>query len=539
MSEPNDKPPIRLFDYDVGAYGASEFATKAHLKERGFGEEKPHFVAYGIAEHKSGRAYDICADMSKHIMVLGDTRAGKLTTVLAQKVMSYDGPLAVFDMKNGELALLFAQYRRDVLGRKVVIFDKNNIVATALQMPSMGINVLDHIDPKGDSFFEDCLLVADGMIMDQDTRDPHWPTEGIAIIAGVIAFVKTAPMLLLPEQTLGRSLLQVRKIFNLPPKQFHELVSGKYKQEEDGTYTLLKPGMLHSQNEYVRDAAARILNKSDKERSSVISTVHANTHFLDNQSSRNALVKSEFTYQCLHEGDVDIFHVFEAKRIRQESRLTRILFNALWSAVSGFSAPPKKDILVIIEEMAVQGRLNTVEDLFAVSAGIGIKLCGVWQDLNQLYDTYSERKGKSMLANCGAVHFVGVNDSDTEEFIVKRCGKTTLSLITEASSESRAQFFADPIYLSKEDSLLSRHLIESSEAITLHRAFQIILLNGAYPVIAWKVPHFLDQRFRDRKGKPLYNSPIKFADTPPPPCYDFTKAGLDIRSLVAPYVLGG
>ncbi len=75
--------------------------------------------------------------------------------------------------------------------------------------------------------------------------------------------------------------------------------------------------------------------------------------------------------------------------------------------------------------------------------------------------------------------------------------------------------------------------------MTLPRTRQIIYLNGAGPCLAYKIPYFLDAKFRDQKtGLPLFSIHPDHEDRPLPPAYDFSKPGLDIDAIVAPYLVG-
>jgi len=539
----NTHQASRLFIRDMNAHGAAEFATRKHLQERGFGSDKPHFMAYGMAAHIKEGAFDIGSDLKMSRFYLGGTRSGKLTCAIAQFCLTYPGPLVVMDNKSGEIAKIVALYRKNIMGRNVILFDKNDCAASALGIKAQRITFIDDIDPKNDSFVEDCFDFAEAIVMsDQGSnKDQHWDIEAIALIAGLTAYVKTAPLSQLPDPAAGRTMEQIRCILTLTPQRFKEVIAGKYIEEEnkDGTeIKLVMPGMVHAQHRFVAKSAGRILSKEHKEMSSVKSTALANTHFLDTESTYHATAASDFSFSDLEDGETDIFIITDAERIETEARLNRLVLSQVTKRVARFKKKPAINIAIILEEMAAMGRHRVAEKLFSVFAGLGVVVLAVMQDLNQLFSIYGDM-GRSMLANSGSVHFLGVNDPTTAEYIEKHCGKTTLHLLSEDSVKRRAGLLQDPKYFSKDDTLIQRLLVPVEESLTMHRGIQLILVNGANPAVSWKVPYFLDARFRDRKGKPIYTPHPDYADLPLPKSYDFTYPGLDIESLIAPYMVGG
>ena len=80
-------------------------------------------MGYGMSEHAKGRAYQITTSTQKHLLTVAPTRSGKLLTASMPRCLEHLGSLVALDVKDGELALIAARYRRDVLGHKVVIID--------------------------------------------------------------------------------------------------------------------------------------------------------------------------------------------------------------------------------------------------------------------------------------------------------------------------------------------------------------------------------------------------------------------------------
>lgn len=119
------------------------------------------------------------------------------------------------------------------------------------------------------------------------------------------------------------------------------------------------------------------------------------------------------------------------------------------------------------------GRLAVIESAYGLMAGYGMQLHMIVQDFNQLSSIY-EKRWQTFIANSGVIQVFGTNDLMTAEYISKLCGVTTIESLSQRSAEKRAGLFADPQYLSREDSLISRKLITPEEIITMHPAAQIL-----------------------------------------------------------------
>ena len=80
--------------------------------------------------------------------------------------------------------------------------------------------------------------------------------------------------------------------------------------------------------------------------------------------------------------------------------------------------------LVVLDEFPQLGRLESIETALAISAGNGIKMCLVCQDVNQLNKEYT--KDNSIAANCHAHVYFTPQDEATAEAISRILGNRTL-----------------------------------------------------------------------------------------------------------------
>ena len=178
-----------------------------------------------------------------------------------------------------------------------------------------------------------------------------------------------------------------------------------------------------------------------------------------------------------------------------------------------------------------------VETAFGLMAGYGMILKGFLQDFNQLKSLYNDN-WETIIANCGVIQCCGVNDVFTCDYLSKLCGTSTVEFVSEASAQYRAGLASDPNYYSRDDQVISRPLITPSEIRVMHPSSQLLILANAHPVTVYKTAYFLDNRYRDKQGKPLFDIHPDYADKPPSKPVDFTKVGLDIGAVLDPVFNG-
>lgn len=533
MQRPNIgiQNPARIYSRDPDLHGSSKLATKNYLRRKGYGEGGRIFLGYGLAEEHKGKAYPITSRTKKHILTAAPTRSGKLVASSAIACLEHKGSLFALDVKDGELALITAMYRRDVLGHKIILIDPWDLVASRLGISPSRFNVFDWLDPDGDDFVEDSIIIADTLVTDRGVRDPFWSDEARALVMGLILYVAATPTVLMPTEKQSRDIPQVRRLLNLSPKDFKILVGGEFEEDQDGNKTLIRPGMAQSSNEHVRSAASRILNKSQKEFSSILSTAQQNTHFLESPRIQRTLNESDFSFSDLENGQTDIYIILPAGRLFTYHRFLRMLVGIGITAVSRFQTKPNPPVYFLLEEMAALGRMEIIEAAYGLLAGYGMQFHGVTQDFNQLLSLYGDR-WQTFIANSGVLQVFGTRDLMTAEYTSRLCGVTTIESLSEFSAERRAELFSDPHYLSKDDSLISRSLVTPDEVMTMSPAIQLLIMSHAHPAACFKGAYFLDSRYRKSNGEPIFNIHPHYANEPLHPPINFTRAGLNIGALL-------
>jgi type IV secretion system protein VirD4 len=358
--------------------------------------------------------------------------------------LTYPGSCIVTDPK-GENAAITARRRRE-LGATVHIFDPFSVLAQAHASTdasddraadaapdaipvTAAFNPMDLIDGvvHGDGIdanddarmLADMLVVVDGKEIGEQA---FWHEEARALLSGLILHVATAAP---PE---ARHLPRVRELLTLPPDEFDVLL--QEMSASDAAHGL------------VRRAAARVLQKAEKERSGVVSSAQSHTHFLDSPRMADVLSTSTVDLTALRSGCVTCYLILPPERLGTYHRWLRLMIACGILTMTRHAGRrrqprPAHRVLFLLDEFAHLGRMAPIERDLALVGGYGASFWLVLQDLGQLKATYPE-KWSSMLANAEVLQAFAVNDWDTADYLSKLTGEATVLVESDNVSRSRS-----------------------------------------------------------------------------------------------------
>ncbi len=327
----------------------------------------------------------------------------------------------MLDIKDGELALITARYRRDVLGQNVILIDPYDVAASQLGMERSSFNPCAHIQPFADDAFDDAMLAADSLVIADGGSDSHWSGEAASLIAG---------LLLHASEHGTASLKAMRHALNASRDDFRSIIDQ----------------MLASPFDLVKAAGGRIDNKEERELSGVISTAHRNTHFLESARLADTLASSDFDPKSIGE-NTSIYIILPARRIGTARRFLRVLIGTLIANVTTLEVRPSTPVMFLLEEMATLERMAIIEQAVGLMAGFGMQFVMVVQDFTQLKDLYKNR-WESFLANSAVIQCFGTNDRFTADYLSALCGQTSLHQLSLDSAMERGRLLGDPAFRS-------------------------------------------------------------------------------------------
>ncbi|RFB04288.1 type IV secretory system conjugative DNA transfer family protein [Parvularcula marina] len=197
----------------------------------------------------------------------------------------------------------------------------------------------------------------------------------------------------------------------------------------------------------IAGAAQNLLDMSDRERGSILSTVRRNLEFLELPVYRRIFAHSTFNIHDLKNDPqgMSLFLCQPPHKMTQGSRFLRVVVGEAFSALYESLNPPATGhpVLCLLDEAAVLKHMQVLEDAAGYAAGFGVKLWTVWQDLPQLKRIYPHSY-ETFLNNAGWIQAFGVSDVTTTEYLSKRIGQTELRQFVTSTSTQHSTSTSNP-----------------------------------------------------------------------------------------------
>ena len=363
-----------------------------------------------------------------HHLVLAGTRAGKGTRAIIPAILDWQGPVAVLDIK-GEAARACARHRRE-RGQEVHVLDPFGVTGIA----SASFNPLDAIrrDSAGaPRFGRDLPAILDGLVRREGPADgggDHWDEMAHSLLGAAIRVVATGP------DEAARTLVTVRETL-FGGRSLKEVL------EEWHADARVDPA--------ARLAAATVLQAGDREFGTIQTTTSRALSWLDADEMRASVSKSSFGLDAVLDGRADLFLVMPLEMLRTHDAWLRLTVNLLLATASRREAPPKRPLLLVLDEFVRLGRLGEIENIATVGAGLGIETLFIAQDIGQVRAVYGPA-ADTIAAACVTKRLFGVRDPDTADWTVRmldevtrlagqhRPGKGALDPLERSFSEQRA-----------------------------------------------------------------------------------------------------
>lgn len=377
----------------------------------------------------------------RHMITVAGSRAGKGVSAIVPNLLCYDGSVLAIDPK-GELACITAHWRHNGLGQRVYVLDPFIRVQGPAADYRAAFNPLSILRDPLTGFvtgqaIEDAGLIADALVI-ASGGDSHWDDAARNFLEGLILHVATDA-----AHAAAVDLVTVRALLMRGAVHADKTgMDGLADQMRDNAESLRA---VHGEaavdiSDAIAFAAADYFDKPENERGSVLSTARRQTKFLDFAAMKAVLRGHDFDLTDLktHVEGVTVYLCLPATRMSACARWFRLFVNLALEAMERIPAPPPVPVLMVLDEFAVLGRMQQVENAAGQIAGFGVKLWPILQDLTQLKALYGER-WETFMGNAGVLQFFGNNDVTTLEFIERRLGKTTIRVRREHEVNQEAR----------------------------------------------------------------------------------------------------
>lgn len=158
----------------------------------------------------------------------------------------------------------------------------------------------------------------------------------------------------------------------------------------------------------------------------------------------------------------------------------------------------KHKLLLGLDEFPLLGRMPVFEDVMGVLGGFNILAILLYQSGSQLRSVYGEHVAETMHTCMGASITFAPRDQRRANEVSEALGDTTVE------SESRSKPVMAMNGGSVNTSETARRLLKPQEVRALGKEREIIFIENVKPILAYKIRHFKERAFKERKRLPAF-----------------------------------
>ena len=453
----------------ITTYGSARWAEKSEI--RGAGLFRPDGVLLG-----RWRSEYLRHDGPEHVLCFAPTRSGKGVGLVVPTLLTWSGSAIVHDIK-GENWQLTAGWRAR-FGR-VLLFDPTNAESAAY-------NPLFEVR-RGEGEVRDVQNIADVLVDPEGAleRRNHWEKTSHSLLVGTILHVLYAE----PDKTLAG----VANFLSDPMRPIETTLRAMMSTPHLG------PRGVHP---VVASAARELLNKSENERSGVLSTAMSFLGLYRDPVVAAVTRQCDWHIRDLIEGDrpTTLYLVVPPSDISRTKPLIRLVLNQIGRRLTEKLEPSRwrQRLLLMLDEFPALGRLDFFESALAFMAGYGIKSFLIAQSLNQIEKAYGQNH--SILDNCHVRVSFATNDERTAKRVSDALGTATELRAMRNYAGHRLSPWLGHLMISRQET--SRALLTTGEVMQLPPDDELVLVSGCPPIRARKARYYEDRQLQARVLRP-------------------------------------
>ena len=248
----------------------------------------------------------------------------------------------------------------------------------------------------------------------------------------------------------------------------------------------------------VASSARELLNKSDNERSGVLSTAMSFLGLYRDPVVATVTRRCDWRIHDLLEGKTatTLYLVVPPSDISRTKPLVRLILNQIGRRLTEeLDARRRRHrLLLMLDEFPALGRLDFFELALAFMAGYGLKSFLIAQSLNQIEKAYGQNN--SILDNCHVRVSFATNDERTAKRVSDALGTATEMRAMKNYAGHRLSPWLGHLMVSRQET--ARPLLTPGEVMQLPPADELILVSGCHPIRAKKVRYFEDPEMKIR-----------------------------------------
>jgi type IV secretion system protein VirD4 len=423
----------------------------------------------------------------EHVLCFAPTRSGKGVGLVVPTLLTWPGSAIVHDIK-GENWGLTAGWRAR-FGR-VLLFDPTNTQSAAYN-PLLEVR-------RGEWEVRDVQNIADVLVDPEGALEKrnHWEKTSHSLLVGTILHILYAEK--------DKTLASVANFLSDPKRPI-----------ETTLRSMMTTPHLGGKNVHpvVASAARELLNKSENERSGVLSTAMSFLGLYRDPVVAAITRRCDWRIRDLVEADrpVTLYLVVPPSDISRTKPLIRLILNQIGRRLTEEldSKRRRHRLLLMLDEFPALGRLDFFESALAFMAGYGLKSFLIAQSLNQIEKAYGQNN--SILDNCHVRVSFATNDERTAKRVSDALGTATELRAMKNYAGSRLSPWLGHLMISRQET--ARPLLTPGEVMQLPPDDELVLMSGCAPIRAKKARYFEDTEMNARILPP----PALTGDRSPPP----------------------
>ncbi|PRD41588.1 conjugal transfer protein TraG [Phyllobacterium phragmitis] len=450
---------------NVATYGSARWAEDKEIRAAGL------LGPDGVLLGRYDRDY-LRHGGPEHVLCFAPTRSGKGVGLVVPTLLTWPASAIVHDIK-GENWTLTAGFRAK--HGRVLLFDPTNARSSAYN-PLLEVR-------QGEWEVRDVQNIADILVDPEGSLDKrnHWEKTSHSLLVGAILHVLYAEK--------DKTLAGVANFLSDPRRP----VEATLRAMMDTPH--LGEAGVHP---VIASSARELLNKSENERSGVLSTAMSFLGLYRDPVVARVTARCDWRIADLvgSRQPVTLYLVVPPSDINRTKPLIRLILNQIGRRLTEelTTSGTRHRLLLMLDEFPALGRLDFFESALAFMAGYGLKGFLIAQSLNQIERAYGPNN--AILDNCHVRVSFATNDERTAKRVSDALGTATELRDSTNYAGHRLAPWLGHLMVSRQET--ARPLLTPGEIMQLPPTDEIVMVAGTPPIRATKARYFEDARFQER-----------------------------------------
>ena len=445
---------------DESLYGDAHWATEIEIIKIGLRAKK------GLLLGVNKRGY-LVADGYQHLLLFAPTGAGKGVGFVIPNLLFWENSVLCHDIKleNYELT---SGWRSSYLKQEVFVWEPSNPKGL-----THAYNPIDWLSNEPGQMVDDVQKFSNLILQKRE----FWENEARTLLVGIILY-------LVADKSKNKS--------------FGEVV--RTLRGDDFAYSMAVA--LDTMGDAIHPVGymniAAFLQKADKERSGVVSTLNSGLELWANPIIDAATSKSDFDIRTFKKKTTTVYVGLTPDNIQRLKSLMSMFYQQATDFLSS-TIPSKEEpfgVLFLMDEFPTLGKMEQFLAGIAYFRGYRVRLFLIVQDTQQLKGAYEDSGMNSFLSNSTYRVTFAANNIETARLISDLIGNYTA--ISESRGKSKIFSLAGGNAGGGSISATQRALLLPQEVIAMPRDEQIILIEAAPPIKTKKIFYYKDKRFTSK-----------------------------------------